>query len=73
MGINRPSLYAAFGNKEELFRKALDRYEEGPVSFLRDALAQPTARKVVERFFSGGIELVTSKRNYAGASPFTVL
>ena len=26
MGINRPSLYAAFGNKEQLFRKALDRY-----------------------------------------------
>jgi AcrR family transcriptional regulator len=26
MGINRPSLYAAFGNKEALFRKALDRY-----------------------------------------------
>ena len=30
MGINRPSLYAAFGNKEALFRKALDRYIEGP-------------------------------------------
>jgi AcrR family transcriptional regulator len=31
MGINRPSLYAAFGNKEELFRRALDRYaEKGP-------------------------------------------
>jgi len=28
MGINRPSLYAAFGNKEALFRKALDRYAE---------------------------------------------
>src|SRR5947208_17091961 len=27
MGINRPSLYAAFGNKEQLFRKALDRYQ----------------------------------------------
>ena len=30
MGINRPSLYAAFGNKEQLFRKALDRYRAGP-------------------------------------------
>ena len=29
MGINRPSLYAAFGNKEQLFRKALDRYQTG--------------------------------------------
>ena len=31
MGINRPSLYAAFGNKEELFRRALNRYlDKGP-------------------------------------------
>src|ERR1700733_4425852 len=30
MGINRPSLYAAFGNKEALFRKAIDRYAQGP-------------------------------------------
>ena len=27
MGINPPSLYAAFGGKEALFRQALDRYE----------------------------------------------
>ena len=26
MGISPPSLYAAFGNKEGLFRKTLDRY-----------------------------------------------
>src|SRR6476661_1591323 len=30
MRINRPSLYAAFGNKEQLFRKVLDRYMDGP-------------------------------------------
>lgn len=28
MGINRPSMYAAFGNKESLFMKALERYKE---------------------------------------------
>jgi AcrR family transcriptional regulator len=33
MGINRPSLYAAFGDKEQLFRKVLDRYDEGPASY----------------------------------------
>ena len=50
MGINRPSLYAAFGNKEELFRRALDRYaEKGPGAVHRKALAEPTARAVVER------------------------
>jgi AcrR family transcriptional regulator len=49
MGINRPSLYAAFGGKEALFRKALDRYVEGPAGYAREALAAPTARAVVER------------------------
>src|SRR2546422_11461457 len=49
MGINRPSLYAAFGNKEALFRKALDRYADGPASYVREALNEPTARAVVER------------------------
>src|SRR5262245_59406118 len=38
MGINRPSLYAAFGNKEELFRKALDRYVQGPAAYTYEAL-----------------------------------
>jgi AcrR family transcriptional regulator len=48
MGINRPSLYAAFGDKEALFRKALDRYVAGPAAFVREALNEPTARGVVE-------------------------
>jgi AcrR family transcriptional regulator len=49
MGINRPSLYAAFGNKEELFRKALDRYMEKSAESLRQMLDAPTARAGVER------------------------
>src|ERR1700677_491430 len=53
MGINRPSLYAAFGNKEQLFRKALDHYQSGPQSFLAKALKKPTARTVVKALFSG--------------------
>jgi AcrR family transcriptional regulator len=66
MGINRPSLYAAFGNKEELFRKALDRYEAGPTAFVAKALGEPTARKVAERMLYGGIEMVTNKDNPGG-------
>ncbi len=57
MGINRPSLYAAFGNKEQLFRKALDRYLAGPMSFLTEALNKPTARDVVEAIFSGFLRM----------------
>src|SRR5262249_12165259 len=51
-GINRPSLYAAFGNKESLFRKALARYLDGPAAYAREALEEPTARAVAERLLN---------------------
>ena len=57
MGINRPSLYSAFGNKEQLFHKALGHYKDGPQAFLSEALKKPTAREVVEAIFSGFIRL----------------
>ena len=66
MGINRPSLYAAFGNKEALFRKTLDRYAEGPGAYIRAALNEPTARAVAERLFAGAIDLFSDRRNPAG-------
>jgi AcrR family transcriptional regulator len=50
MGINRPSLYAAFGNKEELFRRAVEHYVAGAAALHERALRQPTARAAVERF-----------------------
>lgn len=50
MGINRPSLYAAFGNKEELFRKALARYIDGPGRMGTATQEHPTARESVEAF-----------------------
>lgn len=66
MRISRPSLYAAFGNKEALFRRAIDRYSEGPSSPVRDALAQPTARAVVEQLLRGSVERITDPRNPPG-------
>jgi len=59
MGINRPSLYAAFGNKKSLFRKVLDRYSKGPSVYLSEALREPTACAVVERVFRGVVDLLT--------------
>tara|TARA_R110002111_G_scaffold185031_3_gene250889 strand:- start:5289 stop:5873 length:585 start_codon:yes stop_codon:yes gene_type:complete len=66
MGINRPSLYAAFGNKDALFRKAIDRYLEGRACHFHESLEEPTARAVVEKLWSGSIELVTNPRNPRG-------
>lgn len=67
MGISRPSLYAAFGNKEELFRRALDRYSEhGPGALQSEALNEPTARKVVERLLHSTAISLTDPCHPAG-------
>ena len=66
MGINRPSLYAAFGNKEALFRKALDRYIAGPAAHTREALEESTARAVAERLLRGTADVLSDPRNPPG-------
>jgi AcrR family transcriptional regulator len=66
MGINRPSLYAAFGDKEALFRKVLDRYAEGPASYVGKALEEPTARAVMERLLRETVEASAKRGNPKG-------
>jgi AcrR family transcriptional regulator len=66
MGINRPSLYAAFGDKQALFRKVLDRYSEGPGAYVCEALQQPTARFVAEGLLRGAANLLSDRRHPPG-------
>ncbi|MCZ2820364.1 TetR/AcrR family transcriptional regulator [Modestobacter sp. VKM Ac-2977] len=66
MGISKPSFYAAFGSKEQLFRRALDRYTEGPASYGLRALEEPTARQVVAAFFDGAVRATTPPEGPAG-------
>jgi AcrR family transcriptional regulator len=61
MGITRPSLYAAFGNKESLFRKALDLYESEKLAYVGKALSEPTARGVAEAMLRGAVEAMTGE------------
>jgi len=48
MGINKPSLYAAFGDKEALFREAIALYEREENATAWAMREQPTARAAVE-------------------------
>jgi AcrR family transcriptional regulator len=66
MGINRPSLYAAFGNKEALFRAVLDRYGQGPARAGLEALEEPTARGVAERLLTHAAKALTKAGRPAG-------
>src|SRR5467141_3950497 len=66
MRINRPSLYAAFGNKEQLFRKVLDRYANGPLAYFGKALAAAKARDVIEQILLGAANMAGDPRLPAG-------
>ena len=61
MGITRPSLYAAFGNKDALFKQAFDLYENDQLAYFFAALEAPTAREVVRQMLSGTIDNVSEE------------
>lgn len=66
MGINRPSLYGAFGDKAALFAEAVARYGVGPGRYVRRALGQPTARLVAETLLRGAVSIATDAANPGG-------
>ncbi|MCG8018377.1 MAG: TetR/AcrR family transcriptional regulator [Candidatus Thiodiazotropha sp. 'RUGA'] len=69
LGINKPSLYAAFGNKEKLFQSALERYMACYAAPLLDQLSksdeQPLAQRI-RHYMSNIIELVSNKTSPQG-------
>ena len=66
LGITRPSLYAAFGNKETLFLMALDRYEVRAGAYRVKALEAPTAYEVARQILHGVVNLHGDRNNPAG-------
>jgi AcrR family transcriptional regulator len=66
MGINPPSLYAAFGNKEGLFRRALDRYVQQRTGFWNEATAAPTARGMIAHLLHESANFLTEECNPPG-------
>lgn len=65
-GVERPALYAAFGNKEALFRQALDRYYARHMDFIPAAMALPTARHVAAHVLYGAADLHTRYPEHTG-------
>lgn len=66
MGINPPSLYACFGNKEGLLKAALNRYTKLRGVWMDGVVAAPTARDVAERMLMGIAEKQTDPANPPG-------
>ncbi|MDB5298245.1 MAG: TetR family transcriptional regulator [Phycisphaerales bacterium] len=66
VGVTPTSLYAAFGNKEALFKRVVDRYIQGPANYLLRAVAEPTARGVAEAALAGAIGMVMNPKHPDG-------
>ena len=57
-GMNRPSLYAAFGDKRDLYLKTLERYQRKSRAKTLELLADdPPLRVFLTRFYDGALEI----------------
>ena len=66
-GLQKPSLYGAFGDKQALFLKVLDRYQQGLLAHARRVLARPgTARESVGVWLEGFAPVCSGQRGVRG-------
>ena len=69
LGINKPSLYAAFGNKQQLFGAALEHYTSHYGAPILQRLTEPAEAPFAERirtYMLGVTDLVSDKRSPKG-------
>ena len=61
-GMNRPSLYAAFGDKHALYIKALEQYWEFAAASMHEALTNEalTLRQALTQFYEGQLSIYFS-------------
>ena len=66
-GLAKPSLYAAFGDKNALFLKVLDRYHASIVANAERVLNQgPSARDAIERWLTGFVPYCSGTKGIRG-------
>lgn len=63
MGIHPSSIYAAFGDKQDLFALAAKRYADVPAQYMARALQQPTLRDFILAAFDNTVEFLGSKEH----------
>jgi AcrR family transcriptional regulator len=60
MGLNPSSIYAAFGDKHELFSLAVKRYMETRAQYATKALEEPTLKRVIRALFDSTVAFLTT-------------
>lgn len=67
LGVAKPSLYRAFGNKQALFARVVEHFEAVYLSFVDEALADRPVRHVVERLLDGTVRACTGAATPPGS------
>ena len=66
MQIGRPSMYNAFGDKEAIFMKAMERYLETVASQPKGPLSAPQVRDAIRAYLEGVAEYATTSESCRG-------
>jgi AcrR family transcriptional regulator len=71
MGLNPPSIYAAFGDKKTLFQLAAKHYADGPAQYQAKALREPTLGGGIRALFRNAVEFLTDPEHQSGCMTLT--
>ena len=69
-GINRPSLYNAFGDKEAIYRRSLQMMRGHMQQAAQETLGKPSLREALIGFYSAAIDVYVSTEPQAGCFVF---
>ena len=59
-GLNRPSLYGAFGDKKQMYRRALELFAAQARAEIAQSLAAPVLAEALHAFYKGAIAIYRS-------------
>src|SRR5260370_18880002 len=65
-GLSRSSIHAAFGSKQGLFLKAVERYKSRQMGYIPSALAEPTFPRAIEALLRGMVNYLSIPGNPKG-------
>lgn len=66
LNVKKPSLYAAFGNKEQLFLEVLHAYTSGPTAYFHAIFEEPSTKSLVRMLLLKSVEVLFYSESPAG-------
>ena len=63
IGVHKPSLYAAYGDKRAIYRQAYTAYQKDAARLVESALGKPRLRDALTVFFEADLDLFSADEN----------